>query len=49
MNTLTAKVLTDKDPTLRHADACYGAGGGRFTPADQSFRHAYAGFDGAVS
>ena len=38
--------LTGRAARPWHAHACYGPGGARVEPSDQSFRHAYAGFGG---
>jgi tagatose 1,6-diphosphate aldolase len=41
--------LTDARAAPWYSHACYGESGGRFSPADQSFRHGYAGFDGRAA
>jgi tagatose 1,6-diphosphate aldolase len=38
--------LTGRAARPWHSHACYGPGGARVEPSDQSFRHAYAGFGG---
>lgn len=46
MNEISA--LADQSAAPWHGHACYGAGGAAFAPADESFRHGYTDFEGAV-